>query len=77
MTLSVELAMTLTGEIAYDIIKNIDEVVDEFFAKTKVLREIGWCSSYSIDKRFQSVYLIELDWLNISPNQIIYKKPGV
>ena len=77
MTLSVELAMTLTGEIAYDIIKNIDEVVDEFFAKTKVLREIGWCSSYSIDKRFQSVYLIELAWLNISPNQIIYKKPGV
>ena len=77
MTLSVELAMTLTGEIAYDIIKNIDEVVDDFFAKTKVLREIGWCSSYSIDKRFQSVYLIELAWLNISPNQIIYKKPGV
>ena len=77
MTLSVELATTPTGEIASDIIKNIDEAVNEFFAKTKVLRKIGWCSSYNIDKRFHSVYLIELAWLNISPNRRIYEKPGV
>ena len=77
MTLSVELAATPTGEIASDIIKNIDEAVNEFFAKTKVLRKIGWCSSYNIDKRFHSVYLIELAWLNISLNRRIYEKPGV
>ena len=52
MALSVELVVTPTAEIANNLLKN----VDEYFAKTKILREIGWCSNYTLDKRFCSVY---------------------
>ena len=72
MALSVELVVTPTAEIANNLLKN----VDEYFAKTKILREIGWCSNYTLDKRFCSVYLIELTWFNVSPNRRIYKNPG-
>ena len=60
MALSVELVVTPTAEIANNLLKNVDEVVDEYFAETKILREIGWCAHYTLDKRFRSVYLIEL-----------------
>ena len=71
MSLSVKLVVTPTAEIANDLLKN----VDEYFAKTKTLREIGWCSNYTFDKRFRSVYLIEIACFNVSPNRRIYKKP--
>ena len=29
----------------------VDSILDEHFAKRKTLHEIGWCSSYMIDKR--------------------------
>ena len=76
MALSVELVVTPTAKIADNLLKNINEVVDEYFAKTKILREIGWCSNYMLDKRFHSVYLIELAWFNILLNCRIFKKPG-
>ena len=57
VALSVELVVTPTAEIANNLIKNVDEVVDEYFAETKILREIGWCANYTLDKRFRSVYL--------------------
>ena len=41
MALSVELVVTPTAKIADNLLKNINEVVDEYFAKTKILREIG------------------------------------
>ena len=76
MTFSVELVATPTAEIARNILKNVDEVVDVYFTKTKILDEIGWCSSYMLDKEFHLVYLTELSWLNILPNCKIHKKLG-
>ena len=77
MTFSAELAATPTAEIACEILKNVDEVVDVYYVQTKILREIGWCSSYMLDKRVcQSVYLVEFSWLNISRNCRLHKKPG-
>ena len=69
--------MNPTAKIACKIRNNVDKIVDVYFAKTKILREIGWCSSYMLDKRIcQSVYLVELSWLNILLNRRMYKKPG-
>ena len=77
MTFSAELAATPTAEIAREILKNVDEVVDVYYVQTKILREIGWCSSYMLDKRAcQSVYLVEFSWLNISRNCRLRKKLG-
>ena len=41
MTFSAELAATPTAEIACEILKNVDEVVDVYYVQTKILREIG------------------------------------
>ena len=77
MTFSVQLAMNPTAEIVYKILKNVYEIVDVYFAETNIICKTGWCSSYMLDKRiYQSVYLVELSWLNISPNHSMYKKPG-
>ena len=43
------------------------DVLEGNFAKLKILREIGWCSSYPIDKRYQQGCLIELAWFSILP----------
>ena len=51
MTLSVELGISPTAEIAHKILNNADEVLDVYFAKEKTLHEIGWCSSYMLDRR--------------------------
>ena len=51
MTFTVELSRTPTVEIAHKILNNVDEVLDVYFAKKKTLHEIGWCSSYMLDKR--------------------------
>ena len=40
-----------TSEIANKLIFTVDSILDEYFAKWKTLHEIGWCSSYIIDKR--------------------------
>ena len=76
MALSVELVVTPTAKIADNLLKNINKAVDEYFAKTKILLEIGGCSNYMLDKRLRSVYLIELTWFNILLNCRIYKKRG-
>ena len=77
MTFSVQLAMNPTAEIVCKILKNVYEIVDVYFAETNIICKTGWCSSYMLDKRiYQSVYLVELSWLNISPNHSMYKKPG-
>ena len=74
MALSVELVVTPTAAIANNLLKNVDEFLGEYFAKTNMLQQIGWSSNYTRDKGFQSVYLIELAWFNVSPNRRIYKK---
>ena len=76
MALSVELVVTPTAEIANNLLKNVDEFLGEYFAKTNMLQQIGWSSNYTRDRGFKSVYLIELAWFNVSPNRRIYKKPG-
>ena len=61
MTFSLEVAVTPTAEIARKILRNVDEVVDAYFAKTKILCEIAWCSSYILDKRVcQSVICLNV-----------------
>ena len=69
MSFSVEVSITPAAEIARKILNNVDEILDVYFAKKKTLDEIGWCSSYMLDKGiFELRYLIEFLWLNISPN---------
>ena len=51
ITLSVELTIVPTNEIANQLLFTVDSILDEYFAKRKTLHEIGWCSSYMIDKR--------------------------
>ena len=73
MTFSVQLAMNPTAEIVCKILKNVYEIVDVYFAETNIICKTGWCSSYMLDKRIcQSVYLVELSWLNISPNHSLF-----
>ena len=43
MTFSVELYTLLSSEF--------DAILDVYFAKENILHEIGWCSSYLLDKR--------------------------
>ena len=72
MCLSVELLVTPTEAIAKILLNSIEEI----FAKQKILYKTGWCSSYTMDKRYDSTYLVEFAWLNISPNQKMYVKEG-
>ena len=51
MTFSVEITTAPTTEIAKKLIFCVDSISDELFRKKKTLYEIGWCSSYMIDKR--------------------------
>ena len=53
------------------------EIIEEKLARLKIVREIGWCSSYTIGKRIERKYLFELSWFNISPNRRIYEKNKV
>ena len=77
MSFSVEVSITPAAEIARKILNNVDEILDVYFAKKKTLDEIGWCSSYMLDKGiFELRYLIEFLWLNISPNHKLCKKQG-
>ena len=70
MVLSVEFESRLASDKA----RKILEIIEENFAKLKILCEIGWCSSYTIDKRAECKYLFELAWFNILPNRRIYEK---
>ena len=72
MTFSVELSVSPTHAVA----KALLNTTEETFAKEESLSKIVWCSSYIIDKRYNRVYLIEFDWLNISPNGKVYVKEG-
>ena len=51
ITLSVKLTVVPTNEIANKLLFTVDSILDEYFAKRKTLHEIGWCSSYMIDKK--------------------------
>ena len=70
MSFSVEVSITPAAEIARKILNNVDEILDVYFAKKKTLHEIGWCSSYMLDKGiFDLRYFIEFSGLNIPPNR--------
>ena len=72
MCLSLELSVTPTKAIAKILVNTIEGP----FAKQEILYKIGWCSSYTMGKRYDRTYLVEFAWLNISPNQKIYVKEG-
>ena len=71
-TFSVELSVSPTRAIAKVLLNTIEET----FAKEENLYKIGWCSIYTIDKRYDRAYLIEFAWLNISTNRKVYVKEG-
>ena len=77
MTFSVELNK-IDLEISKKLIFNIDSILDVHFGQKKTLHEIGWYSSYLIDKRkiASERYLVEFSGLNVSPNRKIYRKEG-
>ena len=70
ITYSVELSVSPTRAIT----KVLLDMIVETFAKEENLYDIGWCSSYIIDKRYDRAYLIEIAWLNMSPNRKVYVK---
>ena len=51
MTFSVELYTPPSSELAIKLLFNIDAILDVYFAKKEILHEIGWCSSFLLDKR--------------------------
>ena len=51
MTFSVELYTLPNSEFASKLLFNIDAILDVYFTKKNILHEIGWCSSYLLDKR--------------------------
>ena len=77
MTVSIKLNKT-DLEISKKLIFNIDSILDVHIGQKKTLYEIGWYSSYLIDKRkiASERYLVEFSGLNISPNSKIYRKEG-
>ena len=52
MAFSMELQVRPTEVVA----RKLLDILEEDFSKLKILREIGWCSSYTIDKRYQQGY---------------------
>ena len=72
MSPSVELSVTPTKAIA----KILLNTTEGIFAKQEMLYKIGWCSTYTMDKRYDRTYLVEFAWLNISPNRRMYVKEG-
>ena len=50
-------------------VRKLLEVIEENFAKIKILWLIGWCVSYMIDKRVLEKFMVELSDLNISANR--------
>ena len=50
-------------------VRKILEVIGGNFAEIKKLWLIGWCASYMIDKRVHQKFMVELSYLNISPNR--------
>ena len=55
MSPSVELSVTPTKAIAKFFLNTIEEI----FAKPEILYKIGWCSTYTMDKRYDRTYLVE------------------
>ena len=51
MTFSVELYTLPNSEFVSKLLFNIDAILDVYFTKKNILHEIGWCSSYLLDKR--------------------------
>ena len=51
MTFFVELYTLPSSEFASKLLFNIDAILDVYFTKKNILHEIGWCSSYLLDKR--------------------------
>ena len=72
MSPSVELSVTPTKAIA----KILLNTTEGIFAKQEMLYKIGWCYTYTMDKRYDRTYLVEFAWLNISPNRRMYVKEG-
>ena len=52
MAFSMELQVRPTEVVA----RKLLDILEEDFSKLKILREIGWCSSYTINKRYQQGY---------------------
>ena len=52
MAFSMELQVRPTKVVA----RKLLDILEENFSKLKKLCEIGWCSSHTIDKRYQQGY---------------------
>ena len=52
MAFSMELQVRPTKVVA----RKLLDILEENFSKLKILCEIGWCSSHTIDKRYQQGY---------------------
>ena len=78
MTICYE-SLTMTETIARKLLKMVDWLMDEHFFQKNVLRELGWCSNYMLDKRsvnyckdhqvFKKTEIVEFYWFNNSPNR--------
>ena len=78
MTICCE-ALTVTKEIAKNLIKIVEGLIEKHFFQANDLRQLGWCSNYMLDRR-SLIYLkeqevirrtevIEFYWFNHSPNR--------
>ena len=43
-------------------------LTEEQFAREKILRELGWCANYMMDKRENNYFIIDFAFINYSPN---------
>ena len=50
MTICCE-ALTVTKEIAKNLIKIVERLIEEHFFQANDLRQLGWCSNYMLDRR--------------------------
>ena len=72
-------SLTMPETFAKKLLKLTDWLMDEYFFQKNGLRELGWCSNYTLDKRcvnyhkeeqiFKKTEIVEFYWFNISPNR--------
>ena len=46
-------------------------LTEEYFAREKKLREVGWCANYMMDKRENNDFMTDFVLINYSPNRRI------
>ena len=46
-------------------------LTEEYFAREKKLREVGWCANYMMDKRENNDFMTDFVFINYSPNRRI------